>query len=60
MHNATLRSLLEEIREYLSKHPEHGDLPVYVPYDSQMAETTVYGGIRLSEDGDSIIIDGDS
>lgn len=60
MKNATLRTLLKEITEYLEQHPEHGDLPVYVPYDSQCAETTVYGGISLGEGGESIIIDGDS
>jgi len=64
MQNATLKSLLKEITEYLAQHPEHGDLPVYVPYDSQMAETSVYGGISVSLDDDGnpvgIVIDGDS
>jgi hypothetical protein len=64
MHNATLKTLLKEITEYLTEHPEHGDLPVYVPYDSRMAETTVHGGIRFEADeygeGGCIIIEGDS
>ncbi len=62
MNAATLRTLRDEIIMYLSEHPEHGDLPVYVPYDSQMAETTVYGGIRYEQDecGGRVVIDGDS
>ena len=61
MFNATLKTLLAEIQDYLAEHPEHGDLPVYVPYDSQMAETTVYGGIRYEHDHEPrIVIDGDS
>jgi hypothetical protein len=62
MHNATLKTLLKEITEYLAEHPEHGDLPVCVPYDSQMAETSVYGGISFEpgDGGGYIVIDGDS
>lgn len=63
MYNTTLRKLQAEIDAHLRDHPEDADLPVYVPYDSQMAMTTVYGGIRREEnEGDEpiIVIDGDS